>query len=186
MSPDGALYYATVEEYSPSISFVDANTMEIKSRYIPKDKKLENSTIPVFSILPASLSTRRKNRGLEAIACNQKSQPGDKQTIEGYKCWAFLQSPPNKASYLHRVIELDFSAGIDAATVTAEYVWEGSTTMLNSFGLDVSASGPHPLSNAGNKPQDLKVSAAFWVKGEEMIVLERAKGQVCFRLSMKS
>ena len=163
------------------MSFAEVETMEIKSRYIPSDKTLENSTIPVFSILPASLSTRRKNRGLEAIACNQKSYPNGKQKKgkkDGYKCWGFLQSPPVQSSYLHRVVELDFSEGVDKATVTAEYVWEGSTTKLNSFDLDVSASGPHPLSSPKNKPKDLKISAAFWVKDAEMVVLERAKGQV--------
>jgi len=163
---------------SPSISFVDVETMVMKSRYIPSDKTLDESTIPVFSILPASLSTRRKNRGLEAVACNQKSHPDGKQNVEGYKCWGFLQSPPNQASYLHRVVELDFSAGVDAGVVSAEYVWEGSTTMLNSFGLDVSESGPHAFSSPKNKPKDLKVSAAFFVTGSEMVVLERAKGQV--------
>merc|ERR1740121_3056944 len=166
--PDGKMYFAIVDEYSPSISFLYSDGTVVH-RYIPEDQSLPDSTYPVSSILPSIYSNRRKNRGLEALACNQKYVGGKEEEIDGYKCWAFLQSPIAQDSYVHRVIELDFSNGVDLATVTAEYVFEGTPTPTSFYGT------VNPDSiwiESANKPKDLKVSGAFYTQKNKIAVLE--------------
>jgi len=162
----GLQYFVICEEYSPSVAVVEPSTGTVKIRYTPVSKPLPDAPYSVSNILSDALTSRRKNRGFEGLACSH----GEAQLL----CWIFLQSPMLQSSYVHRVVELDMTDPL-AASVSAEYVWEGTKTPTDSNGNAVADS---MWTNAANKPKDLKVSAAFWTGSKKVAVLERAKSQV--------
>lgn len=161
----GTEYYVVCEEYSPSVAVIEAATGVVKMRYTPQSKPLASAPYAVSNILNDAFTNRRKNRGFEAVACSEGS------TV---LCWVFLQSPMSTSSYVHRVLELDMTDPL-AASVSAEYVWEGTKTPTDSNGSSVTGS---MWTNSANLPKDLKVSAAYWTSDKTVVVLERAKSQV--------
>jgi alkaline phosphatase len=152
MFRDGS--FIVVDEYSPSVAII-ADTGKVLKRYTPAGKTLSGSTYPVSDILPAILTERRANRGFEAVAVTS-----DEQTA-----YVIMQSPlgptrantPTRNSRLLRILRLDISDPLSAA-VTGQFV------MLMSPATD------YP---AGNRPQDLKVSAAVSVNDTQLLLIER-------------
>ncbi len=87
-------------------------------RYQPESKPLPSAPYPVSAILPRALASRRHNRGFEGLACNRRAARRGSGPL---LCWAFLQSPMARESYLYRVVELDLSQPL-AARVTGMFV----------------------------------------------------------------
>jgi hypothetical protein len=113
--------YWLVDEYRPSIYQFDPNG-KLLNRFIPKG----TATAPAIDfpggtfgveVLPEVYAQRRSNRGFEAVA------------IEGYKLYAFIQSPidnpdnaadtASRASRTLRILEFDTLT----STVTGEYLY---------------------------------------------------------------
>ncbi|TFU26335.1 esterase-like activity of phytase family protein [Thermus tengchongensis] len=152
--PDGR-GYLLVEENSPSVLFADARG-RVLVRYTPKGVRLP-ARYPVRDILPEVLALRRNNRGLENLALS-----GDGKTA-----WAVLQSPIGSTrdpafdgSLVARAVRLDVSDPL-RARVTGLYL--------------VPFSDPKDYPKP-NRPRDMKFSAASWVEGEKILLLERAEG----------
>jgi 3-phytase len=125
------------EEYQPSICKV-APDGTVQFRLVPKGARLCGSeVIPTFDVLPAVLSKRRPNRGLEGIAA------------QGNKIYAVMQRPlmnPSRAisdsSRLVRLLE------IDATTFAVRqliYVTESNASQRNVLLSDLFSTGPNRL-----------------------------------------
>ena len=148
-------HFAVVEEYSPSLAIVSSEG-KVLVRYTPAGKTLAGASYPVSDRLPAILSQRRGNRGFESIAVSK-----DERT-------AFLmtQSPlgptgsgtPTRNSRVIRLLRLDITNPLDAQ-VTGQFV------LLMS---------PASEYRAGNRQQDLKISAAVSLNETELLLLERS------------
>lgn len=147
--------FLVVDEYSPSLVVLDAQGRVLK-RYTPAGKILAGAAYPVSDTLPPILSARRSNRGFEAIAVSE-----DERTA-----FVMTQSPlgptsggsATRNSRVLRVLKLDITDP-----------------------MNVSVSGTHvlllsPVSSypAGNRPQDLKISAARSVAENKLLLLERS------------
>jgi hypothetical protein len=140
------------EEYGPSLLKVD-RTGKVVKRYIPQGVKLEGADYPVEPVLPAIYSKRKINRGFEGLALSS-----DQRTL-----YVALQSPllnPNKktgeTSRHTRILVFD----IPSEKVTAEYVYR----------FEVSKDfDPGPK----NTPDEMKVSAAAFIKADTLLILER-------------
>lgn len=147
--------FLVVEENLPGLLFVDGEGV-VRMAFGPEGVELA-TPYPYRAILPKVLGLRRENRGLENLALS-----GDGRTA-----WIVLQSPigptsdPNyEGSLVARAVRLDVSNPLEAR-VTGLYL--------------VPFSEPKAYPEA-NKPKDLKFSAATWVAGERILLLERANG----------
>jgi Ca2+-binding RTX toxin-like protein len=145
--------YWLVDEYRPAIYRFDTNG-KLLNRFIPKGTATAPTTdFPAGTfgteVLPEVYAQRRSNRGFEAVA------------IEGYKLYAFIQSPidnpdnagdtASRASRTVRILEFDTLTN----TVTGEYLY-----LLD----DVTASG--------NAKTD-KLGDAVSLGGGKFAVVER-------------
>jgi hypothetical protein len=147
--------FIMVDEYSPSVVIIGDDGKVLK-RYTPAGKTLSSATYPVSDTLPAILAQRRANRGFEAVAVSD-----DEQTA-----YIIMQSPlgptaagtPTRNSRVLRILRLDISDRL-AVQVTGQFL------ML------MRPAAEYPL---GNRPQDLKLSAAVCVSGQQLLVLERS------------
>jgi hypothetical protein len=147
--------FLVVDEYSPSIALV-SEAGKILKRYTPQGKTLSGAAFPVADILPAILAQRRSNRGFESIAVSP-----DNRTA-----YTMTQSPlgptgagtPTRNSRIVRVLRLDITDPLNAR-VTGQFL------------LRLSDAATYPT---GNRPQDLKVSAAAWVATGKLLLLERS------------
>ena len=152
MFKDGS--FIVVDEYSPSVAII-SETGKILKRYTPQGKTLAGATYPVVDNLPGILSQRRANRGFEAVAV----------TADEKTAYVVMQSPlgptgantPTRNSRVLRVLKMDISDRLNAS-VTGQYV------MLMS---------PATEYPEGNRPQDLKLSAAVCVTDTQLLVIER-------------
>ncbi|WP_318774258.1 esterase-like activity of phytase family protein [Thermus sp.] len=151
----GGKGYLLVEENSPSLLYVDPRG-RLLVRYTPEGVRF-SARYPVRDILPKVLALRRNNRGLENLALS-----GDGKTA-----WAILQSPIGStrdpaydASLVARAVRLDVSDP-ERVRVTGMYL--------------VPFSDPKDYPKP-NRPRDMKYSAATWVDGEKILLLERAEG----------
>lgn len=151
--PDGN--FIVVDEYSPSIAIISENGKVLK-RYTPGTVTLPSAVYPVSDILPQVLKARRANRGFEAIAVSR----------DGKTAYTMTQSPlgptgagtATRNSRVLRVLRLDISDPLNLR-VTGQFV------MLLSHAKD------YP---DGNRPQDLKLSAAAWVAENKLLLIERS------------
>lgn len=146
--------YLLVEENLPAVLYVDSQGV-VRMGYGPEGVQV-SPPYPYKAILPKVLGLRRENRGLENLAVS-----GDGRTA-----WAILQSPIGstkdpayESSLVARAVRLDVSNPLDAK-VTGLYL--------------VAFSNPQDYPEP-NKPKDMKFSAATWVGGERILLLERAK-----------
>jgi len=150
--PDGN--FIVVDEYNPSIAII-SDAGKVLKRYIPQGRTLPGAACAVSDNLPAILERRRSSRGFESIAIS-----GDGKTA-----YTMTQSPlgptgattPTRNSRVLRVLRLDVSDPLNAQ-VTGQFV------------LLMSLASTYP---AGNRPQDLKLSAAAWVSENKLLLLER-------------
>jgi hypothetical protein len=147
--------YLLVEEYAPSLVYVDPEGV-VRARFVPKGVRLE-ADYPVKEALPGILAQRRNNRGLENLALSS----------DGKTAWAILQSPIGSTkdpafdgSLVARAVRLDVS---DPLNVRATGMYLVPFSDPKDY--------PKP-----NRPRDMKYSAAFWVKEETLLLLERAEG----------
>ncbi|BDG29787.1 esterase-like activity of phytase family protein [Thermus thermophilus] len=153
VTPGGGFWL--VEENSPSLVYADSRG-RVLMRYTPKGVRLDTS-YPTRDLLPALLALRRNNRGLENLALS-----GDGKTA-----WVLLQSPIGPTSdpafdrsLVARAVRLDVSDPF-RARVTGMYLVPFSDPQAY----------PKP-----NRPRDMKFSAALWLRGQEVLLLERAEG----------
>jgi alkaline phosphatase len=148
--------FIVVDEYSPSLAII-SDAGKVLKRYTPTGKLLPGAAYEVSDTLPGVLAQRRANRGIECIAIS-----GDGKTA-----YTMTQSPlgptspasaPTRNSRVLRLLRLDVSEPLDAK-VTGQFV------LLMS-----------PATNfpTGNRPQDLKLSAAAWVSENKLLLLERS------------
>lgn len=151
----GGRGFLLVEENSPSLLYADARG-HVLMRYTPEGVRLA-ARYPVRDILPRVLALRRNNRGLENLALS-----GDGRTA-----WALLQSaigstrdPAYDGSLVARAVRLDVSDPL-RARVTGMYL--------------VPFSDPRDYPRP-NRPRDMMYSAAAWMEGERLLLLERAQG----------
>ena len=86
----GRDHFVIVEEYTPSIAIVKGfgagvSCGEVIARYVPTNSTLnpKKTGYPIFKVLPAALSMRRSNRGMENLAVS----------ADGNTLIAMLQSP---------------------------------------------------------------------------------------------
>ena len=146
--------FIVVDEYSPSLAII-SETGKVLKRYTPQGVTLPEAAYPVRDRLPAILRQRRANRGFEAVAVSR----------DGRTAYTMTQSPlgptgagtPTRNSRVLRVLRLDITDPLDLQ-VTGQFV------MLLSPATD------YP---AGNRPQDLKLSAAAWVTDGKLLLIER-------------
>lgn len=147
--------FIVVDEYSPSIAIISDGGKVLK-RYIPQGKTLAGAACAVSDNLPPILAQRRSSRGFESIAISN----------DGKSAYTMTQSPlgpttpataPTRNSRVLRVLRLDVSDPLNAQ-VTGQFV------------LLMSPASTYP---AGNRPQDLKLSAAAWVSENKLLLLER-------------
>jgi alkaline phosphatase len=152
--PDGG--FIVVDEYSPSLAIIDEGGKVLK-RYIPQGKTLAGAAYTVSDSLPAILAQRRSNRGFECIAVSD----------DGRTAYTMTQSPlgptspgtpPTRNSRILRVLRLDISDPLNLQ-VTGQFL------------LRMSDASSYPT---GNRPQDLKLSAAAWVSENKLLLLERS------------
>ena len=114
------------------------------------------ASYPVSDKLPAILAERRANRGFESIAVS-----GDGRTA-----YTLTQSPlgstsagsSTRNSRVLRILRLDITDPMNLQ-VTGQFL------------LLMSPASAYPM---GNRPQDLKVSAAAWVSENKLLLLERS------------
>jgi alkaline phosphatase len=151
--PDG--HFIVVDEYNPSLAILN-DAGKVLKRYIPKGRTLFGAAYPVSDNLPAVLAARRSSRGFESIAVSS----------DGKTAYTMTQSPlgptspssePTRNSRVLRIIRLDVSDPVNAQ-VTGQFV------------LLMSLASTYP---AGNRPQDLKLSAAACVSENKLLLLER-------------
>ena len=151
--PDGN--FIVVDEYSPSIAIISEYGKVLK-RYTPQGKTLSGATYSVADTLPRILAQRRSNRGFESMAVSR----------DGRTAYTMTQSPlgPTSAGSLTRnsrvlrVLRMDVSDPLNLQ-VTGQFL------------VKLSLATTYP---AGNRPQDLKVSAAAWVSENKLLLLERS------------
>ena len=147
--------YIVVDEYSPSVAII-SDEGKILKRYTPQGKTLAGAAYAVSDILPPILSQRRSNRGFESIAVSP----------DGRTAYVMTQSPlgptsataPSRLSRVLRVLRLDISDPLNLH-VTGQFV--ALTTPVSGYA-------------AGNRPQDLKISASAWVSEDKLLLLERS------------
>lgn len=151
--PDGN--FIVVDEYNPSIAII-SDTGRVLKRYTPQGKTLSGAAYPVSDTLPGILTQRRANRGFESIAVSP----------DGQTAYTMTQSPlgptgataPTRNSRILRALRLNISDPLNI-------------TVTGTFLIRLSEASTYP---AGNRPQDLKLSAAAWVSDEKLLLLERS------------
>jgi alkaline phosphatase len=147
--------FIAVDEYSPSLAIISDDGKVLK-RYTPQGKKLTGAAYAVSDTLPAILAQRRSNRGFESMAVSR----------DGQTAYTMTQSPlgptgataPTRNSRILRVLRFDISDPLNLQ-LTGEFL------------VQMSDASTYP---AGNRPQDLKVSAAAWVSKNKLLLLERS------------
>lgn len=153
--PDGNFLLS--EEYSPSLLVVSPHG-EVLMRYTPISKPLTNATYPVKAILPDVFTQRRSNHGFESLALSS----------DGRWAYAILQGPMGdeqaprySESRIIRAVKLDVSQPL-AAKVVGEYL------------LTASAARDY---SAKQKQDKISWSDAAWIAPDQLLVLERTKGE---------
>jgi len=147
--------FIAVDEYSPSLVIISDDGKVLK-RYTPQGKTLAGAAYSVSDTLPAILKERRSNRGFESMAVSR----------DGQTAYTMTQSPlgptgataPTRNSRILRVLRFDISDPLNIQ-LTGEFL------------VQMSDASTYP---AGNRPQDLKVSAAAWVSKNKLLLLERS------------
>jgi len=147
--------FIVVDEYSPSVVIL-SDTAKVLKRYTPAGKTLAGAAYTVSDNLPAILSQRRANRGFECIAVSNDGRTG----------YTMTQSPlgptgataPTRNSRILRVLRLDLTDPLNLQ-VTGQFL------------IRMSDASTFP---AGNRPQDLKVSAAVCLSDDKLLLLERS------------
>lgn len=150
--PDGN--FIVVDEHSPSVAII-SDAGKILKRYTPGGRTLAGAIHPVADNLPAILKERRASRGFECIAVSS----------DGRTAYTMTQSPlgptgataPTRNSRVLRILKLDVSNPLNMQ-VTGQFL------------MKMSDAATYPL---GNRPQDLKLSAAAWVSETKLLLLER-------------
>lgn len=151
--PDG--HFIVVDEYNPSLAILN-DAGRVLKRHIPAGRTLTGAACAVSDNLPAILAQRRSSRGFECVAVSS----------DGKTAYTMTQSPlgpttpssaPTRNSRVLRLLRLDVSDPVNAQ-VTGQFV------------LLMSSASTYP---AGNRPQDLKLSAAAWVSENKLLLLER-------------
>jgi len=147
--------YILVEEYSPSIVIV-SDAGKVLKRYTPQGKTLVGASYAVSDRLPAILSQRRSNRGFECIAVSDDGRTG--YTMTQSPLGSTGATAPTRTSRIVRVLRLDLSDPLNLQ-------------VNGQFLVRLSDASTYP---AGNRPQDLKISAAAWVSDDKLLLLERS------------
>jgi hypothetical protein len=142
------------EEYGPSIVHVSA-TGEVLERLVPVglDADLSGASYPVSGVLPAILSKRKLNRGIESIAVSS-----DEQTLY-FILQSPLANPDNNAYKNSRNVRL-FTFDLGSKTVTGEYVYV----------LDLPGTF---MADSSSKQTSVKVSELTMLPNGKLMVLER-------------
>ena len=152
---DGSPTYWTIDEYRPALYHFDANGQLI-NRFVPQGTAdLAGQPVGTYGseTLPEEYTSRRRNRGFEALALN----------AETGVLYAFIQTPlanPDRAvsnsSDIIRILGIDSSNG----TVVEEYVYT-----LEDIATSVAPSGRVD-----------KIGDAVWSGNGQMLVIERDSG----------
>jgi Esterase-like activity of phytase len=153
--PDGSFWIS--EEYGPSLLRCDRSGM-ISLRLVPQGTGhcFAGAAYPVIEALPAIASTRKLNRGFEAIATSP----------DGTKLFVAFQSPlahPDRKAHENsrhvRIWELDSATG----ALNAEYIYpfDEPDTFLRDAGWGKVERG------------DIKISEIVLMPEGDMLVLER-------------
>jgi len=206
LSPTGEKYFVVVEEYGPSVAFVSAdaiNVGKVLCKYVPINAPaFENLDVTGYDIkknLPEIYNSRYQDKGFEGVACNQKCTL-DKQCVDGYTCLLFMQAPlriqpytsdnvePSlstedaepQRSYLYRVLEMNYLAGINYATPGKEFIVEAAITPMTSYSVPYTGTPSSIWTDLTNEPKDLSISDAVYIDVNQVAVVERAKGQVMY------
>lgn len=161
----GSKYVAIVEEYSPSVLVVHAQSGKIAGRYVPKSLEIElaGAGYPIIGELPDVYLNRRKNRGFEGIVVDEA----------GTYVIAILQSPmvgdggDANDNRIIRCAVLDITMSSD-----------GVPTLKYRMSFVLEASPVRAYVNPANVPKDMKYSGAQYATEGKFVALERAKGQV--------
>ena len=163
----GMELFIACDEYGKVIVFDKAG--KILVTYVPKGQ----TTVITEAKTGSPVSMRRKNRGLESIAVS-----GDK--TRAYTCMQSTMDAAGASSKVRkelgngtdirqsRVIRcaiLDITDPLAARTLQEKYFF---ASPINEY----------PPANKAQK--DIKVSAAYWLAENKVMVLERAKGLVRF------
>jgi len=149
---DGSFWLS--EEYAPSLVHVSA-TGEVLERLVPAgiEDELDAASYQVTGALPAILSKRKLNRGIESIAVSP-----DEQSI-----YFILQSPlanPNATAYKQSRHVRVFKMDLQSKTVVGEYVYVMDTP--DTF-----------IEDNSTKQNDVKISEMVAYAEDKLIVLER-------------
>ena len=148
-------HFAVVDEYSPSLAILSAQG-KVLIRYTPVGKTLAGSSYPVSDRLPAILNQRRNNRGFESLAVSKDERTAYVMTQSSLGPTSSGSATRN--SRVVRVLRLDISNPLDAQ-VTGQFV------------LRIS---PASEFKAGNRQQDLKISAAVSLNENQLLIIERS------------
>lgn len=142
---DGTFWIS--EEYGPSLLHVDKEG-KILTRWTPKDK------------LPAIISKRKVNRGIEAMAISP-----DENFIY-FVMQSPLANPNNDTCRASKIVRL-FRVDIKKGTVDREYIYvlDDAATFANDRGL---------------KQGEIKISEMVMLDYDELFVLERAENTTKF------
>ena len=150
--------FAISEEYSPSVAIVDHTSGRIKVRYTPAGVTLPMAQYDVKPILPAVLTNRRLNKGLEGLAL----------TPDGKTAYAVLQTPmgDDKAydnSLVNRIVRIDHFDDPATAVTGAEYlVLHRDLTAFPGTA----------------KQTKIFYNSATWLSPDHLLLLERGDGKL--------
>ena len=159
---DGSFFIG--DEYGPSLLRVDRDG-RILFRWVPAgtEAHFEGASYPIAGVLPEIAAARRLNRGFEALALSS-----DEQSL-----FIVFQSPlahPDRAAHERgrhvRIWRLDAATG----ALLAEYLYP----------LDPPSAFARDLAQGEVEASDIKVSEAFMLDDERMVLLERVSASTKF------
>jgi len=146
--------FAFCEEYSPSVGIIDGTTGKVKVRYTPVGV-MPAAKYLVKPILPAVLTNRRNNKGLEGLALSP----------DGKTAWAVLQAPMGDdaaAAYgnslVNRVVRIDHFDDPANAKVGGHYI------VLHQTAASLVS---------GGKQKSVFYNSATWIGENKLLLLER-------------
>jgi hypothetical protein len=150
--------FAICEEYSPSVAIVDGATGKIKVRYTPAGITLPSAQYLVKPILPAVLSNRRSNKGLEGLALSP----------DGKTAYAVLQAPMGEGKayddgLVNRIVRIDHFDEPQLATTGGEYLVLHRD--LKAF-------------PGTNKQSKIYYNSATWLSPDHLLLLERGDAKL--------
>jgi len=149
---DGSFWLT--EEYAPSLIHVGADGKIIK-RLVPAglESELSASTYTVEGSLPAILSKRHANRGIESLALS----------VDEKSLYFVMQSPLDNPDYADtRNVRL-YKMEIANPSNISEYLYE----------LDLPGSFLKDNENKTRKQKDVKISEMITVEDDVLLILER-------------